>query len=110
MQLVNFLKNNRRLARLELRSERIKVLTERATTAKDEALVTLYAKETKRRAAEIAYLATRVEADLEDHPEWAEQAAAIRAAVLDGSRGSAAAKALVGAATVAAAAPAAAAE
>ncbi len=104
MQLVNFLKNVRRLGRLELRSERIKALTVRATEAKNTTLVATYAKETNRRAAEIAYLATRVEADLEDHPEWAEQAAAIRAAVLDGSRGSAAAKAMVGAAMGAAAA------
>lgn len=95
MQLVNFLKNHRRLARLELRSERIKSLTERATEAKNDTLVAMYAKETKRRAAEIAYLATRIEADLEDHPEWAAQAAAIREAVLDGSRGSAKAKDLI---------------
>ncbi len=109
MQLVNFLKNARRLARLELRSERIKALTERATKAKDEALVTLYAKESKRRAAEIAYLATRVEADLEDHPDWAGPASEIREAVLDGSRGSAKAKALMGAAIAATSGPAAAA-
>jgi hypothetical protein len=109
MQLVNFMKNTRRLARLELRSERIKALTARATEAKNDALVKTYAKETKRRAAEIAYLATRVEADLEDHPEWAEQAAAMREAVLDGSRGSSKAKAMMGAAIAATAAPAAAA-
>ncbi len=109
MQLVNFLKNVRRLGRLELRSERIKALTTRATEAKDEALVALYAKESKRRAAEIGYLATRVEADLEDNPDWAAQAAAIREAVLDGSRGSSKAKALMGAAIAATSGPAAAA-
>ncbi len=105
MQLVNFLKNVRRLGRLELRSERIKALTKRATEAKDTTLVATYAKETKRRAAEIAYLATRIEADVEDHPEWAGPAGEIREAVLAGSRGSKRAKELMGAAQKAAAAP-----
>ena len=109
MQLVTFLKNTRRLARLELRSERIKALTTRATEAKDEALVAKYAKEAKRRGTEAAYLADRIEADLEDNPDWAAQASAIRDAVLDGSRGSAKAKALMGAAIAASSGPAAAA-
>ncbi len=81
-------KNIRRLSRLELRSARIKSLTARAAEAKNDTLVAAYGKETKRRLAEMAYLATRVEADLEDHPEWAEQAAAIRAATMAGSSGS----------------------
>ena len=88
-------KNIRRLARLELRGARIVALTERATAAKNTDLVAAYAKETKRRAAEAAYLATRVEADLEDHPDWAAQAAAIRTATMAGSRGSAELKKLM---------------
>lgn len=95
MQLQTFLKNNRRLARLELRGERIQVLTARADSAGDTALLEKLEKETTRRAAESNYLATRIEADLEDHPEWAAQAAAIREAVLDGSRSSKAAKAIL---------------
>jgi hypothetical protein len=81
-------KNIRRLARLELRGDRITALSARAAEAKNTALVATYAKETKRRAAESAYLATRVEADLEDHPEWAAEATAIREATMLGSRGS----------------------
>ncbi len=101
MQLVNFLKNVRRLGRLELRSQRIKLLTLRATEAKNTALVATYAKETKRRGSEIAYLADRIEADLEDNPAWAGPAGEIREAVMDGSRGSSKAKALMGAAIAA---------
>ena len=82
-------KNIRRLARLSLRGARIKTLSARAAEAKNDALVATYAKESKRRAAEAAYLETRVEADLEDHPEWADAAAAIHAATMLGSRGSA---------------------
>lgn len=110
MQLATFLKNVRRQARLELRLGRLELVTARAEDAKDEALVAAYAKEGKRRLAEIHYLETRNEADLEDNPDWAKPAADIRKAVLAGARGSKAAKALMGAALGAGAAPAAAAE
>ncbi len=98
MQLATFLKNVRRHARLRLRMERLKIVTARATDAKDDALVAGYAKEGKRRLAEINYLALRNEADLEDHPEWQEQHDDIEDAVLAGARGSKAAKAIMGAA------------
>ncbi len=89
-------KNVRRLARLELRAARIITLTERATEAGNSALVATYDKETKRRAAEANYLALRCEADLEDLDEAGqEEVAALRAAVLAGSRGSKAAKAIM---------------
>ncbi len=98
MQLATFLKNVRRQARLELRLERLELVTARAEEAKDDALVASYAKEGKRRVAEIHYLELRNEADLDDNPDWKAQAAAIRKAVLAGSRGSKAAKSIMGAA------------
>ncbi len=98
MQLATFLKNVRRQARLELRLERLELVTARAEEAKDEALVAGYQKEGKRRLAEIHYLETRNEADLEDNPEWQGSHDNIRKAVLAGSRGSKAAKAIMGAA------------
>ena len=98
MQLATFLKNVRRQARLELRMGRLKIVTARATDAKDDGLVAGYAKEAKRRLAEINYLETRNEADLEDNPEWQAQHDDIREAVLAGARGSKAAKAIMGAA------------
>jgi len=104
MQLATFLKNVRRQARLELRMGRLKLVTQRASDAKDDALVAGYAKEGKRRLAEINYLETRNEADLEDHPEWQAQHDDIREAVLAGARGSKAAKAVMGAALSAGAA------
>ena len=106
MQLATFLKNVRRQARLELRLGRLELVTARAEDAKDEALVAAYAKEGKRRLAEIHYLELRNEADLEDNPDWAGQAGAIRKAVLAGARGSKAAKAIMGAALAPGAAPA----
>jgi hypothetical protein len=106
MQLATFLKNVRRQARLELRLERLELVTNRAEEAKDDKLVAGYNKEGKRRLAEIHYLETRNEADLEDNPDWAKQAADIRKAVLAGSRGSKAAKAIMGAALGAGAPPA----
>lgn len=98
MQLANFLKNVRRLARLEARVTRIGTLTERASAANDTAQVAAFEKETNRRAAEMNFLATRNEADLEDHPEWQSANDAMRSAVLGGSRGSGEAKALMAAA------------
>ncbi len=95
MQLATFLKNVRRQARLELRLGRLELVTARAEQAKDSALVASYDKEGKRRVAEINYLALRNEADLEDHPDWAGQAGAIREAVLAGARGSKAAKGIM---------------
>ena len=89
-------KNVRRLARLELRAGRIITLTERATEAGNSALVAQLDKEAKRRAAEANYLSLRCEADLEDLDEAGqEEVAALRAAVLAGSRGSKAAKAIM---------------
>ena len=98
MQLATFLKNVRRQARLELRLERLELVTARAEEAKDAALVAGYAKEGKRRVAEIHYLELRNEADLEDNPDWKGSHDNIRKAVLAGSRGSKAAKAIMGAA------------
>lgn len=98
MQLATFLKNVRRQARLELRLERLELVTARAEEAKDDALVASYGKEGKRRLAEIHYLETRNEADLEDNPDWAKPAADIRKAVLAGARGSKAAKGMMRAA------------
>ncbi len=98
MQLATFLKNVRRQARLELRLDRLELVTARAEDAKDDALVAGYAKEGKRRVAEIHYLETRNEADLEDNPDWQNAHNQIRKAVLAGSRGSKAAKAIMGAA------------
>lgn len=89
-------KNVRRLARLELRSGRIGPLSERAKEAGDTALQDALTKEAKRRASEMAYIADRVEADLEDADDATrEEAAALRAAVMAGSSGSAAAKAIM---------------
>ena len=106
MQLATFLKNVRRQARLELRLGRLELVTARAEEAKDADLVAGYEKEGKRRVAEINYLSTRNEADLEDHPEWQGQHDAIREAVLAGARGSKAAKAVMSSALQAGAAPA----
>ena len=105
MQLATFLKNVRRLGRLNARTERLAALTTRASEAGDTATVDAYAKEGKRRAAEMNFLALRVEADLEDHPEWTDAAAAMSDAVTSGSRGSADAKALMAAALAAGAGP-----
>jgi len=89
-------KNVRRLARLELRGARIQTLTARATEAGNTELVAKYDKELKRRAAEANYLSLRCEADLEDLDEAGlAEAEALREAVLAGSRGSAAAKAIM---------------
>ncbi len=98
MQLATFLKNVRRQARLELRLGRLELVTARAEDAKDKTLVASYDKEGKRRLAEINYLKLRNEADLEDSPEWKGLHDEIRKAVLAGSRGSKAAKAIMGAA------------
>lgn len=98
MQLANFLKNVRRQARIESRLARIEILVKRAEDAKNTALVETFGKEKKRRLAEGHYLSTRNEADLEDHPEWAEGHDAMRDAVLSGSRGSADSKAIMSAA------------
>ena len=106
MQLATFLKNVRRQARLELRLERLELVTARAEEAKDDKLVAGYAKEGKRRLAEIHYLETRNEADLEDNPDWKGSHDNIRKAILAGSRGSKAAKAIMGAALAPGAAPA----
>ena len=107
MQLATFLKNVRRQARLESRMARLEGLNERATAAKNDAQLAVYAKESKRRGAEINYLALRNEADLEDNPDWADAHDAMRAAVLSGSRGSSESKAIMGAALAAGAGPAA---
>ncbi len=96
MQLATFLKNVRRQARLELRLERLELVTERAKEAKDDKLVASYQKEGKRRLAEIHYLELRNEADLDDNPDWKGSHDNIRKAVLAGSRGSKAAKAIMG--------------
>jgi len=109
MQLSTFLKQVRRVARLESRLVRLGPLTDRASEAGNEAQVAAFAKEEKRRQAELAYRATRVEADLEDHPEWQDAHDAMRGATLEGSRGSKDAKAMMGAALGAEKAPAAAA-
>jgi len=98
MQLANFLKNVRRLARLEARVTRIGTLVERSSAANDTDQVAAFEKETGRRAAEINFLASRNEADLEDHPEWQSAHDAMRSAVLSGSRGSGEAKAIMAAA------------
>jgi len=99
----NLAKNVRRLARLELRSARIGPLTARATKANDTAQVERLGKESKRRAAEMAYLGTRLEADLEDADDaTVAQASALRDAVLAGSSGSAAVKAIMSGAAAAA--------
>ena len=91
-------KNIRRLARLELRSARIGPLTERAQKAGDTARVAALGKEAKRREAEANYLALRCEADLEDlDADGQKAAAALRAAVMAGSRGSADVKAMMSA-------------
>ncbi len=93
---ISLAKNIRRLARLELRAGRISVLSERAGAAGDKALVASYDKEAARRAAEANYLTLRCEADLEDlDAAGQKEAAALREAVLAGSRGSAAAKAII---------------
>lgn len=105
MQLATFLKNVRRQARLELRLGRLKIVTARAEEAKDTTTVAAYAKEAKRRVAELNYLATRNEADLEDRPEWQGEHDDIRDAVLAGARGSTAAKALMSAALATGAGP-----
>jgi hypothetical protein len=105
MQLQTFLKNNRRLARLTLRGERINSLTARAEAAKNTAQVEAFAKEKTRRAAEVNYLATRIAADLEDHPQWAGPAKEITESVLAGSRSSAKTKAILAAAVAAGSAP-----
>ena len=98
MQLSNFMKNVRRQARLESRLARLVGLNERATAAKNDAQLPVYAKEDARRKAEIGYLALRNEADLEDHPEWQDAHDAMRASVLAGSRGSSETKAIMAAA------------
>lgn len=98
MQLANFLKNVRRQARIESRIARIGTLVERATAANNSDQVEAFGKESKRRAAEANYLATRNEADLEDHPEWGDAHDAMRSAVLSGSRGSSEAKGIMAAA------------
>ena len=105
MQLATFLKNVRRQARLELRLERLELVTDRAKDAKDDKLVASYDKEGKRRLAEIHYLELRNEADLDDNPEWKGSHDNIRKAVLAGARGSKAAKAIMGAAIAPGAAP-----
>lgn len=105
MQLATFLKNVRRQARLELRLGRLELVTDRAKEAKDDKLVASYAKEGKRRLAEIHYLELRNEADLDDNPEWKNQADQLRKAVLAGSRGSKAAKGIMGIALSAGAPP-----
>lgn len=101
MQLQTFLKNNRRLARLSLRVERIDALTARAEEAGNTNQVDAFEKEKTRRGAEINYLATRIEADLEDRPEWASAAKAITDSVMAGSRSSAKTKAMIAAAVAA---------
>jgi len=106
MQLATFLKNVRRQARLEARGARIGTLKERAEAASDTATVAALDKEGARRAAEHNFLALRNEADLEDHPDWADAHDAMRAAVLSGSRGSGDSKAIMGAALAAGAGPA----
>jgi hypothetical protein len=105
MQLSSFLKQVKRVARLELRMTRLGGLTERAEAAGNTDLVAAYEKEMKRRLAEHAYRATRVEADLEDHPEWDGAYDAMRSAVLEGSRGSKDAKSMLAAALGADTAP-----
>lgn len=107
MQKSTFLKNVRRQARLESRGLRIGTLKERAEKAGDTARVEALDKEAARRAAEHNYLALRNEADLEDHPEWQDAHDTLRAAVLSGSRGSGAAKAVMAEALATATAPAA---
>ena len=107
MQLVTFLKNVRRQARLESRMKRIKLLNARATEAKNDAQLAVFKKEGARRAAEINYLALRNEADLEDKPDWQDGHDAMRAAVLSGSRGSKESKKIMGAALAMGAGPAA---
>lgn len=93
---ISLAKNIRRLARLELRAGRITVLTERATEAGNKALVAAYEKEAARRVAEANFLTLRCEADLEDlDAAGQKEAAALRDAVLAGSRGSKAAKAII---------------
>lgn len=95
---ISLAKNIRRLARLELRAGRISVLAERATAGGDKALVAALEKEAARRAAEANYLTLRCEADLEDlDAAGQKEAAALRDAVLAGSRGSADAKAIISA-------------
>jgi len=95
---ISLAKNIRRLARLELRAGRISVLSERATAAGDKALIAALEKEAARRAAEANYLTLRCEADLEDlDAAGQKEAAALRDAVLAGSRGSADAKAIISA-------------
>ncbi len=106
MQLATFLKNVRRQARLELRLGRLELVTARAEEAKDKTLVASYDKEGKRRVAEINYLELRNEADLEDNPEWKNSHDQLRKAVLAGSRGSKAAKGIMGIALSAGAPPA----
>jgi hypothetical protein len=106
MQLATFLKNVRRQARLELRLGRLELVTARAEDAKDTDLVAKYDKEGKRRLAEIHYLETRNEADLEDNPDWKAHHDGIREAVLAGARGSKKAKAIMGAVLKSGAAPA----
>ena len=106
MQLSNFLKNVRRQARLELRLGRLELVSARAETANDTALVAGYEKEAKRRVAEINFLSTRNEADLEDNPDWQAHHDGIREAVLAGARGSKKAKAIMGAVLQSGAAPA----
>lgn len=105
MQLSNFMKNVRRQARLETRVVRLEGLTDRAKEAKNDAQLAVYAKEGRRRVAEITYLGLRNEADLEDHPEWQDASDAMREAVLAGSRGSREAKAIMAAALDTGAAP-----
>jgi hypothetical protein len=107
MQLTTHLKNVRRHARLELRMARLGSLTERATAAKDNATVAALEKEAKRRIAEINYLATRIEADVEDHPEWGDISSDLQDAVSAGARGSQDAKAIMAASLGAAIEPAA---
>lgn len=108
MQLATFLKNVRRQARLEARGARIGTLKERAAAAKDTAQIAALDKEGARRAAEHNYLSLRNEADLEDHPAWQTAHDAMRAAVLEGSRGSSESKAIMSAALAVGAGPAAA--
>jgi hypothetical protein len=95
MNLANFLKSVRRQARIEARFVRINTLTERASEAGDTSTVEALEKETARRAAEHNFLKLRNEADLEDNPAWKDAHDAMRSAVLAGSRGSGAAKALM---------------
>ncbi len=95
---ISLAKNIRRLARLELRAGRISVLSERATAAGDKELVAALTKEAARRVAEANYLTLRCEADLEDlDAAGQKEAAALRDAVLAGSRGSSDAKAIISA-------------